>query len=146
MIMRKTYSKKEIKQFLSSHSYAEELMDKKSSVIEENNSLFVDKKPFFRKYEDSWIPSLELLQEKLNILPKVIVDKGTPPFIAKGADLMRPGIVSCEEFEKDSLVVIIDEVHNFPIATGKSLFSSNEIMTSKEGKMIKIIFNLQSKF
>ncbi len=144
--MRKTYSKKDIKQFLATHRFAEEFINKKSLVVEENDILFVDKKPFFRRFEDKWVPSLELLQEKRFILPKVVVDKGTPPFIAKGADLMRPGIVSCEEFPKDAVVVIVDEVHDFPIATGRAMLSSEDIINAKEGKVIKIIFNLQSKF
>jgi len=142
--MRKTYSKKEIKKFLEKHPYAKEFMNKKSQVVEEDDKLFVEGDVCFRKYEDEWIPSLELLRKK-KILPAVTVDKGTPPYIAKGADLMRPGIVSCEEFEEGALVVIIDETHHYPLATGKALYSSKEIMEKHEGKMVKIIHNLRTE-
>ena len=139
--MRKQYSKKEIKEFLAAYPYADGFMDKKSQVVEEDNKLLVSGKIAFRKVADAWIPSLELLKEH-PVLPKVVVDKGTPPFIAKGADLMRPGIVSCEEFEKEAVVMIVDEVHSFPLATGRAMFSSVELMTQEGGKVIKIIHNL----
>ena len=97
--MRKQYSKKEIKEFLRTHSEAESFLDKKSNVIEEDDKLMLDGELIYRKHEDMWVPSLELLRKEPKLLPTIVIDKGTPPFILKGADLMRPGIVSCEEFE-----------------------------------------------
>ena len=141
--MRKQYSKKEIKEFLSKYEYAEEFMDKKSRVIEENDTITINGKTAFRKYEHQWIPSLNLLKEH-KVLPTIIVDKGTPPFIAKGADLMRPVIISSEPFEKDAVVVIVDETHHYPLATGKTLFSSQELLEQKTGKVVKILHNLTS--
>lgn len=141
--MRKQYSKKDIRLFLDAHAYAQDLMGKKSRVVEEDGKLFVDGKVCFRSHEESWIPSLELLREH-PVLPKIVVDKGTPPFIVKGADLMRPGVVSCEQFEKDALVMVVDEVHGFPLATGKALFSSEELMAQDAGKVVKIMHNLAS--
>ena len=141
--MRKQYSKKEIKEFIQQQPYAESFMDKKSQVVEEDNLLTINGKTCFRKHGDQWIPSLDLLREH-NVLPAVIVDKGTPPYIAKGADLMRPGVVSCENFEKDAVVVIRDETHHYPLATGKALFSSSELMGSASGKVVKILYNLTS--
>lgn len=141
--MRKQYSKKEIKQFIEDHPEANSFLDKKSNLVEEDDTLILDGKPIYRKVEGSWIPSLELLRERA-VLPRIVVDKGTPPFIAKGADLMRPGVVSCQDFEKGAVVVIVDEVHNFPLATGKAMFSSVELMSKEGGKVVKILFNLQS--
>lgn len=142
--MRKTWSKKDIKQFLEKYPYANEFMDKKTTVIEEDGKLTVAGELFFRTHEKEWIPSLTLLQ-KQKILPFVKVDKGTPPFIAKGADLMRPGVVKCEKFEKGALVVIIDEVHNFPLATGRTLYDSEELMNQQQGKVVEIIHNLKTE-
>lgn len=142
--MRKQFSKKDIKGFLLERPEATKFMHKKSMVIEEDNQITIDGEVAFRKDKESgdWILSLELLREHKEILPKVVVDKGTPPFIAKGADLMRPGILYCELFEKDAVVVIIDEVHGFPLATGRTMFSSEELMQKDTGKVIKIIHNL----
>ena len=142
--MRKQYSKKEIKEFVSAHPYAEDLMDKKSQVVEDDNKLFIEGLVAFRKFAEAWIPSLELLREH-PVLPKVVVDKGAPPFILKGADLMRPGIVSCEPFEQDAIVMIVDEVHGFPLATGQAMFSSAAMLAKDGGKVIRIVHNLKTE-
>ena len=142
--MRKQYSKKEIKAFLQQHPYAEEFTDKKSQVVEEDDTLNIDGKVAFRKHQRGWIPSLELLKER-KILPEIVVDKGTPPYIAKGADLMRPGIISCEEFEEGAVVAIVDETHHFPLATGEAMFSSADIMAKDGGKVVRILHNLTSR-
>jgi PUA domain protein len=142
-MMRKQFSKSEIKDFLQNHPYAESFMDKKSMVVREDERLFIDAKLSFRLVEGQWVPSLELLQ-KHKVLPVIVVDKGAPPFIAKGADLMRPGIVKCDVFVKDAVVVLVDEVHSFPLAVGKALFSSDELMQVSSGKVVKMLFNLQS--
>ncbi|MBN1275736.1 pseudouridine synthase [Candidatus Woesearchaeota archaeon] len=141
--MRKQHSKKDIKRFLEQHPQAEGFMDKKSVVIEEDDKITVDGNTYFRKHGEGWIPSLELLREH-HVLPVVIVDKGTPPFILKGADLMRPGVISCESFKKGDVIVIVDEQHRYPLATGKALLSSEEVMAKKEGKVVKVIHNLKS--
>lgn len=141
--MRKQYSKKEIKEFLQRQPHAEAFMDKKSHVVEEDDTLSINGTLTFKKHDDQWIPSLNLLKEH-NVLPAIVVDKGTPPYIAKGADLMRPGVVSCEEFEKEAIVVIVDETHHFPLATGKALFSSTDLMAQTTGKVVKILHNLTS--
>ncbi|MFP4524381.1 MAG: PUA domain-containing protein [Candidatus Woesearchaeota archaeon] len=141
--MRKRFSKRDIKEFLEEHPYAEPFMTKKSDVVQEDHRLFVDGEVRFRLHEDRWIPSLELLREH-EVLPKVIVDKGTPPFILKGADLMRPGVVECGEFSKGDVVVVVDEVHGYPLATGEALLSSGELLDKDEGKVIRILHNLKS--
>ena len=142
--MRKQFSKKEIKELLSIHPEAESFMDKKSNVLQDDDKLLIDGNIIYRKHESFWIPSLELLRSHPDFLPKVIVDKGTPPFILKGADLMRPGIVSCDKFTKDDIVVMVDQEHSFPIGTGIALFSSDELMAQEGGKVVKTLHNLKT--
>ena len=56
------------------------------------------------------------------------------------ADIMRPGIKECDEkTKKDEAVVIIDEKHNKLIAVGIALYSGNDILKMKAGKVIKNI-------
>jgi predicted RNA-binding protein (TIGR00451 family) len=144
--MRRQFAKRDIKEFLERHPYAEGLLTVKSSVVEEDCRLLVDNRIAFRKADglDEWIPSLEILRAKPGILPVVVVDKGAPPFILKGADLMRPGVLSCEAFAKDAIVVLVDETHRFPLATGRALFSSDDLMGQSGGKVVKILHNLKS--
>ena len=71
---------------------------------------------------------------------------GAVPFVCKGANIMVPGIVRVEDdFERDELVVIIDEKHSKPLAIGISLFSSNEIRKMKQGIVIKNLHFVSDK-
>ena len=90
---------------------------------------------FFYK-EDVLVPSLSMIIKK-NFLKTVTINMGAVPFIAKGADLMRPGIVEmCEDIVEGSIVAIIDEKNKKPIAIGQSLFTTDEIDDLDTGKVI----------
>jgi len=71
---------------------------------------------------------------------------GAVPFVCKGDNIMVPGIVRVEdEFEKDKLVIIVDEKHAKPLAIGKSLYSSTEIRKMKQGIVIKNLHFVSDK-
>ncbi|RLI05043.1 RNA-binding protein, partial [Candidatus Bathyarchaeota archaeon] len=114
---------------------------KKSNVEKvefENIEIYlVNKKPLLAKIEDNVFPTL-FFQEALNVLPRVVVNKGAIPYVCRGADIMRPGIVKVDgEFNSNSLVVIIDEKHGKAIALGLSLYPSVEIEKLSRGKVIR---------
>lgn len=136
---RKQLSKSDIKDLLSNNKILEKFIDKKSNVVLENNFLFINNKPLFFYHENKLIPSLKILLEGASILPKVVVDKGAIKFVVNGADIMRPGIVRCDEFTNNSIVVIIDETYGKPLAIGLVSLNSEELMKEKEGKVIKNI-------
>ncbi len=133
---QKTYSKSDIKKFLEEWPQASSFMHKKSQVFEKDTILFVEKKPLFFKKDERWIPTLHLLLERIDFLPRVIVDKGAIRFVVNGADVMRPGIVQADAFAKGAIVVIVDETVGKPIAVGQSLYDSKELLAQKEGKSI----------
>lgn len=132
---RKTYSKSEIKSI--SNEFPMLNLSKKDTVVEEDGKLYVNNILSLFKVDGFWIPSLKLLLNNDSLLPKVIVDMGAVKFVVKGADIMRPGIVSCEEFEKDSFVIIVDENNKKPLSVGKSILSSSDLMEASSGKVIK---------
>ncbi|MCA9478147.1 MAG: RNA-binding protein [Nanoarchaeota archaeon] len=134
--MRKQFSKSDIKQFLEQFPFASSFMDKKSDVVQEDDVLLVNKESLFLNIDGEWVPSLKFLLKK-PVLPKVVVDKGAIRFVVNGADIMRPGITACDSFEKDSFVVIVDETVGKPIAVGKCLLSSEDLMKETGGKHIK---------
>ena len=71
---------------------------------------------------------------------------GAVPFISKGADVMRPGIKEVGgQIEKDGPVIIIDEKYGKPIAVGIAMYSSEEISSMKEGKVIKTLHYIGDK-
>jgi PUA domain protein len=133
---RKQWSKSDIKEFISIHSYVEKVMTKKSSVFEDDAVLFVDNIPCFFQTGTSWIPTLHLILKMPDLIPSVTVDKGAIKFVINGADIMRPGIVSANQFSANSFVVIIDENYSKPLAVGRALLSSTDLLESKDGKVI----------
>ena len=68
----------------------------------------------------------------------VVVDMGAVKFVAKGADVMSPGIVDADPSIKEgNLVVIVEESHKKPLAVGRSLISGTEMIENREGKAVK---------
>ncbi|MBS3060876.1 MAG: DUF1947 domain-containing protein [DPANN group archaeon] len=94
---------------------------------------FVDKKLVLIEKQDIMVPSLKTESG----LPLVTVDMGAVKFVAKGADVMRPGITKIDEFEKGALVVVVDEKNQKPLAICQALFSSGEMKQMTQGKVLR---------
>ena len=101
--------------------------------------MFVNKKPYFFKNENIWIPTLFSVRDLKLELKKVAVDKGAVPFIVNGADVMRPGITGLDDFGENETIQIVDENNKVAIAIGKALFDSEKIKTLNSGKAIKTL-------
>ncbi len=144
--MRKQFSKSDIKQFLEEHSFAKDLMTKKSKVAKDDDQLFIDNKLCFLYFDGVWGPSLKLLLEHPKLLPQVVVDKGAIKFVVNGADVMRPGIVCMDDFSKDAIVVIVDEGFGKPLAVGKALFSSSEMLQMTGGKVVSMLHHIGDEY
>lgn len=149
-MMRKQYSKSDIKNFVQQNPFASSLLSKKSTVVQEDDCLYVDTTLCFIEQNGAWFPSLRLLVTKKDalssILPKVVVDKGAIKFVVNGADIMRPGITSCETFFKNDLVVVVDETVGQPIAVAKALYSSQELMDQKKGKVLDTLHHVGDEY
>lgn len=119
----------------------------KVEIVEtEAGKLFlVEGKPLFFKTSNLVMPTL-LFEEFSSSLPKVVVDMGAVPYVCKGANVMVPGIVRIDdEFEKASLVLIIDEKHAKSLALGESMYSSNEIRNMNKGVVVKSLHFVSDK-
>ena len=65
-------------------------------------------------------------------------DAGAIPYVVNGADIMRPGIVSCtDDVKAGSPVQIVDERHGKPLAIGIALMDAPDLRASTAGKMVK---------
>lgn len=73
----------------------------------------------------------------LDVVPRVVVDMGAIRFVCNGADVMAPGIVDVDDFNKDDIVVIRDVTHGKALAIGKARKSSTVILNDKKGKVIQ---------
>ncbi|MCE9652255.1 MAG: RNA-binding protein [Nitrosarchaeum sp.] len=97
------------------------------------------------KIDDAYLPFLSETQ-MLEKFPHVTVDMGAVKFMCKGANVMRPGIKSYSEFEKEKIVCIIEESQHKFLAVGKSLISSSELGNIEKGEVIKNMHYISDKF
>lgn len=82
----------------------------------------------------------------LDRFPKIIVDMGAVKFVCNGATVMRPGIKSYSEFEKDQIVCVAEESRNKFLAVGRSLVSSKEMPSMVKGEVVKNLHHVSDRF
>lgn len=97
------------------------------------------------KIGEEYVPFLSETQ-MLEKFPFVMVDMGAVKFMCKGANVMRPGIKKYSEFQKDSIVCVIEESHHKFLAIGKTLVSSQELETMEKGEVLKNLHYISDKF
>ncbi|MDT8357108.1 MAG: RNA-binding protein [Methanomicrobiaceae archaeon] len=103
----------------------------------------VDKKPHIFELGDIVFPTLRGAVERPFPERRIVVDAGAIPFMAKGADVMRPGIVSLtNDVRKDHPVQIVDERHGKPLAIGIALKDGAAIMEESRGKFVRTIHHV----
>lgn len=97
------------------------------------------------KINDEYLPFLSETQI-LEKFPHVTVDMGAVKFMCKGANVMRPGIKTHDEFEKEKIVCIVEESQHKFLAVGKALVSSAELEKMEKGEVIKNMHYISDKF
>ena len=132
--MKKTMRNKEIKEILDIVSVYG--FSKKDKYEIDDAILLINGKASFFYYKTQLIPILKLLLQK-NTLKTITVDMGAVKFVCKGADIMRPGITECEDFPAGEVVAIIDENHHKSSGVGEALLSSEELIATDKGKVVK---------
>lgn len=91
--------------------------------------------------------SVSLLEEGGKLLPfvgradglrrRVVVDMGAVPHLARGADVMSPGVVRVEgEIRPGEVVAVVDERHGKVLAVGEALVAGEE-MRGGRGKVVR---------
>lgn len=85
-------------------------------------------------------------KELLEKFPHVMVDMGAVKFMCNGANVMRPGIRSYSEFEKDQIVCVVEESQHKFLAVGKAMVSSSELETMQKGEVVKNLHYISDKF
>lgn len=103
--------------------------------------------PAITSYDDQLFLTLKGALALVHKLSKgtILVDQGAIPHLIKGADLMRPGIVSADpNIKQGDLVVILDQVHRKPIAIGRALVDGNQLMGPK-GKVVQNLHYIGDK-
>ncbi|MEM2842009.1 MAG: PUA domain-containing protein [Thermoproteota archaeon] len=115
-----------------------ELMEVNGNFI-----LIVDKKPILvRDREGHVFP--HILALKFVTCKTVTVDDGAVPHVLRGADIMIPGVLSYDEFDFGSVVVVKDRLGR-SLGTGIAIMASKEMEARKRGKIIRILHRINDK-
>lgn len=152
MKIRKRYylQKKKLKKVTKELGNYSSLISPKSKVEILESDLYdiilVDGKPLIMMIGETPFPTIKGALE-LEITEKyVVVDMGAVKFVAKGADIMSPGIVDADSnIQEGDFVIIIDETHRKPLAIGKALIPGQEMVEMTEGKAVKAIHYIGDK-
>ncbi|MCS6767836.1 MAG: PUA domain-containing protein [Candidatus Nitrosocaldus sp.] len=73
----------------------------------------------------------------LGSFPSITVDMGAVRHVCNGADIMRPGIIRMDGFDKGSIVTVKDERHGKYIAVGVARVSSDEAIPMSKGVIVE---------
>jgi len=102
--------------------------------------LLIDGKPLLVKSGEHIYPTLKF-DEYFHSATKVVVDMGAVPHVCKGANIMAPGIRRFEgQFDKNSIVFIVDERYGKPIALGTILYDVEDVKHVKQGIVVKNMY------
>lgn len=98
----------------------------------------IEKKPFLMEYNEMVFPTLRGAIAHPFSARNVVVDAGAVRFMAKGADVMRPGIVRVtDDVVADHPVIITEETYGKPLAVGIAALDAVEINAAQTGKMVR---------
>jgi len=103
----------------------------------------VDRKPLLMM-RNGWVfPTVRGAIERPFHERTITVDMGAVPFLAKGADVMRPGIVAVtDDVRKGSPAVVVDERHKKPLAVVVALLDGSALRAEVKGKVAKTVHHV----
>jgi PUA-domain protein len=103
----------------------------------------VDRKPLLMK-RDGWVfPTVKGAIERPFPERTITVDMGAIPFVVKGADIMRPGIVSVtDDVRKGSPAIVVDERHRKALAVVVALLDGPVMRAESKGKVAKTVHHV----
>ena len=103
----------------------------------------VDRKPYLVSFDGFVFPTLKGALEHPFPERRVTVDMGAVPYVIKGADIMRPGVVSCTPDVKSGRPVqIVDERHGKPVGIGIAMMDAHDLVGQAGGKVVRSRFHV----
>jgi len=113
----------------------------KSIVVKGRELILVDDEPVIINVGGIYIPYIGSI-DHFEGYGSVVVDKGAVKYIANGADVMRPGIVSYTSFKANDVVVVKVEEYGNVIAVGLALVDSDMLPRMVKGKVVKNLHHI----
>lgn len=104
----------------------------------EGEVILYDGEPVASFFDHELFPTIKGLLRMEAQKSYVTVDMGAVKFIYNGADVMAPGVVEVdEEISEGNMVWVKEMEHGKPLAIGRAMVDSEEMLESKEGKVVK---------
>jgi PUA domain protein len=108
---------------------------------------YVSGKPFLILRGRKFYPSLKALEWLKTPFSKAVVDMGAVPYVAKGADVMAPGIRRVEGgFSQGETVVVSEEKYGKNLAVTEAIMTSQQIMQERRGKALYNVHYVGDRF
>mmetsp|Transcript_12166 Transcript_12166/g.32650 ORF Transcript_12166/g.32650 Transcript_12166/m.32650 type:complete len:184 (-) Transcript_12166:91-642(-) len=96
---------------------------------------------FFQTRDGPFVPTLHLLHQFPDMLPRFQVDRGAIRFVLSGANIMAPGLTSpggnMADVPADTVVGIFAEGKEHALAIGVTLASTQEIRATNKGVSVE---------
>ncbi|WP_456327355.1 DUF1947 domain-containing protein [Archaeoglobus sp.] len=136
---------KEISKFFEKNYGVSIKGDMEKFEFDDLNIITVDNEPIILEYEGRYYFTVYGVIKFKPEKGRVVVDEGAMPYIMRGADVMKPGIVEADESIKaGDFVYVAVEGKLTPLAVGIALINGVEMKGGK-GKAVKNIHHLKDK-
>ncbi len=136
---------KEISKFFEKNYGVSIKGDMEKFEFDDLNIITVDNEPIILEYEGRYYFTVYGVIKFKPEKGRVVVDEGAMPYIMRGADVMKPGIVEADESIKaGDFVYVAVEGKLTPLAVGIALVDGIEMKEGK-GKAVKNIHHLKDK-
>ncbi len=136
---------KEISKFFEKNYGVSIKGDMEKFEFDDLNIITVDNEPIILEYEGRYYFTVYGVIKFKPEKGRVVVDEGAMPYIMRGADVMKPGIVEADESIKaGDFVYVAVEGKLTPLAVGIALVDGVEMKGGK-GKAVKNIHHLKDK-
>lgn len=106
------------------------------AIVDGVTIYIVDGTPCLYEGEGMLLPTLRcLLKHGSSWLPRLVVDRGAARAVARGADLMAPGVRRVEgDFRAGDVVAVVDEETGAAVAVARALMDSGGVRERVESK------------
>jgi PUA-domain protein len=134
---RKQLSKSEVKALNEVvTAFGHEFHKKDTVLLLDDTYYMVEGMCWFFVHEGTIIPTVKFLLSQEKSIISAVVDMGAVKFVANGADIMRPGIVSFPDVKEGVYLCVIDQNNKKPLAIGRTLVSKEAFDIQTGGKSI----------
>eukprot|EP00877_Chromochloris_zofingiensis_P012018 jgi/Chrzof1/706/Cz01g25160.t1 len=102
---------------------------------------------FFSERDGHWFPTLRILHQYPDMMPKLRTDQGAIKFVLSGANIMCPGLTSPgatmhDEVDAGTAVAIYGEGKEHAMAVGLTKMSTEEMRSTNKGIGVELMHHL----